>query len=108
MAEGYLFTYNPSTGTFDYFVEKFSDIDYSNVSSTTLYTRDANLVIGHDGYVYGTVHADISSTTGRLFRNHPTTKNITLLTNNAGYGSEADEFGNLYYYYENNLKRYAY
>ncbi|GGD52408.1 hypothetical protein [Paenibacillus nasutitermitis] len=95
MAEGYLFVFDPATNSFDSFQQKFTDVSYNgNV------WRDAELLLSKSGQVFGTIKNKY------LFR-IDASKNIITLVNNGANRITEDEFGNLYYFYGTELKRYT-
>jgi hypothetical protein len=100
-AEGYLFVFNPSTNLFEYCVQKFSDVNYQDVSDTNLHTRDADMVIGKNGALWGTIHNT------RLFTVDPSTKAVTVIRDDLGTQLIQDDFGNLYMIHDINLYRWA-
>ncbi|NQX60154.1 carbohydrate binding domain-containing protein [Paenibacillus qinlingensis] len=103
MAEGYLFIFNPTTNTFDYFQEKFADVDYNGegtwVDATLLtVSKDPN-------YVYGTIRGTY------LFKINRSTKAVTTISSSGAYFLAADGYENLYYVLpggHTELVRYAY
>ncbi len=103
MAEGYLFIYNPSTGTFVYNSNLFPSVSYAPSASSTV-IADATLILGKDGYVYGVIKGTY------LFKIHPTTKVVTTIesTANGKVRLIEDEFRNLYYIGGTDIFRYAF
>lgn len=98
MDEGYLFIYNPSTGTIEYCQEKFPGISYP---SDGIVYSDAALLVGKDGNVYGTI-------AGRLFKIDVTTKTVTTLLSSGASRLTQDSAGFLYYINGTDLKRYSF
>ena len=88
---GTLFIYDPSSGEVIYQDEKFPDAGGQ--------WRDASLVIGKDGLVYGTM-------SGKLFSIHPDDKTLTVMRNQAAWLSR-DNMGNLYFVTNNELWRHV-
>ncbi|WP_127581566.1 hypothetical protein [Paenibacillus koleovorans] len=103
MAEGYLFIYNPSTGTFAYNSNLFPSVTYNPTAASTI-ILDASLVNAKDGYVYGVIKGTY------FFKIHPTTKAVTTLesTANGKVRLIEDEFRNLYYIGGTDIYRYAF
>ncbi|MFC3771319.1 carbohydrate binding domain-containing protein [Paenibacillus sp. GCM10012303] len=96
MAEGYLFVFNPATNTFEYFQQKFSDVNYGSGHVW----RDAKLLLTKSGIVFGTIKNKY------LFRIDSSKNVVTILSTGAARLTE-DDFGNLYYITGTNLKRYV-
>ncbi|MFK7694373.1 hypothetical protein [Paenibacillus sp. HJGM_3] len=69
IAEGFLFAYNPHTSSFEWYEHALPEIRYV----TGAIWRDAYLLAGSDGFIYGTSRA------GLLFRIHPIDKKVTVL-----------------------------
>ncbi|GGD82545.1 hypothetical protein [Paenibacillus nasutitermitis] len=103
MAEGYLFIYNPTTGTFVYNSNIFPTVTYGPTASSGI-VLDASLVNGKDGYVYGVIKGTY------FFKIHPTTKAVTTIesTANSKVRLIEDEFRNLYYISGTDIFRYAF
>jgi hypothetical protein len=100
-AEGYLFVFNPSTNAFEYCVQKLTDVNYQNVDATTLFTRDADMVIGKDGNLWGSIRNT------RMFKVDPAAKVVTPVRDDMGTQMIQDDFGNLYMINDIHLLRWA-
>lgn len=100
-AEGYFFIYNTKTSTFDTFEHTFPDVVYPPPVAQSGVNRDAKMLIGQGGHMYGTIH-------GRLFKIDKDSHQVTVLLENAGSYLAKDEFGNLYFTVNSRLLRYAF
>ncbi|WP_127582925.1 hypothetical protein [Paenibacillus koleovorans] len=102
-AEGYLFVFNPTTNSFDYFTQKFSGVNYGGAG---VWTDATLLTVSKDpNYVYGTIQGTY------LFKINRSTKAVTNISSSGGaYYLTTDEYENLYYVPTNHtqLKRYAF
>jgi hypothetical protein len=88
VAEGYLFTYDPSVRSITWRNLVFPEImDYGKH-----YWRDAHLVTAKDGYLYGTIRL-----AGSFFRIDPASKQITVLDDTGAFLLCEDDAGCLYY-----------
>jgi len=102
MVEGWLVIYDPATNKFDYQANLFPSIVY-NPTASSVVARDAALITGKDGWVYGTIKGNT------LFKLDPATKAMTVITStNGGTGLAEDAFRNLYYFNGTNLRRYSF
>ncbi|WJH36550.1 hypothetical protein N6H14_12805 [Paenibacillus sp. CC-CFT747] len=99
MAEGYLFTYDPSVRAVTWKTLAFPEI----MSYGKHYWRDAHLLQAEDGYIYGTVRLAEA-----LFRVDPATKEITVLDRSGAFLLCDGGNGSLYYSdAASRLKRYS-
>ncbi|RAV19708.1 immunoglobulin-like domain-containing protein [Paenibacillus contaminans] len=99
MCEGYVFVYDPATGTIVYNENLFPEINYAEKINPVLY--GGQLIAGDDGYMYG-------NTTGKFFRIHPVTKQKEILRSSSSSFIEKDDLGNMYYSDSKGVWRYAY
>jgi hypothetical protein len=99
MAEGYLFSYNPASESFVTFERLFPEVD----NSKKAVWRDAALLFGKDGALYGTIHDRY------LFRYEPDTSQCTLLVEDGAKFLAQDRLGRLYYSdSKTRLRRYTF
>ncbi len=99
-AEGYLFVFNPENHAFEYFDEKFPDVQHPGGTY-----RDADLVtVDKDpSSVYGTIGNKY------LFKINKTEKTVTILKSDGADMLTADHNGNLYYKHnDRELWRYSF
>lgn len=99
-AEGYLFVFNPANDSFDYFGQKFTDVNYAGGTY-----RDADLVtVGKDSNsLYGTIGNKY------LFKINKSDKEVTIMQSSGADMLTADHDGNLYYRKnDTGLWRYAF
>ncbi|MEF3303148.1 hypothetical protein [Paenibacillus sp. GYB003] len=99
-AEGYLFIFNPADRTFEYFEEKFPDVQYAGGTY-----RDADLVtVEKDpNSVYGTIGSKY------LFKINKSDQAVTILRSDGADMLTADPLGNLYYKHnDRELWRYSF
>ncbi len=100
MAEGYLFIFDPESQTFEYFEEKFPDVQHPEGTY-----RDADLVIvdKDPNSIYGTIGNKY------LFKINKDDKAITIIKSDGADMLTADRDGNLYYKHnDTELWRYSF
>ncbi|MBA2894647.1 hypothetical protein HNR30_006019 [Nonomuraea soli] len=98
MSGGWLFVFDPATGTYPTVKRVLADPDYVNNQGRAF--RDA-VLLEVDGAVYGTLG-------DQLFRIDKASKTLTVLHTVAGMdGLTADRYGHLYYKAGERLYRYA-
>jgi hypothetical protein len=92
MADGKLFKYEIESGNFD-----FIEI----VPAISGRFKNAKLLFGHDGNIYGTVE-------GILFKANPDTLDVTILKKEGAHDLAIDKYGNLYFRHEADMWKYHY
>lgn len=99
MAEGYLFAYDPADESFELCERLFPDINFSKKAVW----RDAALLIGKDGTLYGTIEGS------KLFRYEPGTRKMSLLIEDGAKFLAQDHQGRLYFSdSKTRLRRYTF
>ncbi|MDF2670203.1 MAG: hypothetical protein K0R67_2509 [Paenibacillus sp.] len=97
LAEGNLFIYSPSQQQIIYNQLKFSNVSYTGATYS-----DATMLMGKDGNIYLKIR-------NAMHKINPATKavtNISVGTNIRGLAQ--DDFGNMYFYWQENLYRYSF
>jgi hypothetical protein len=102
LSEGYVFAFNPTTNTFDYHAQKFTDVNYATGSQIT---QDGSLVPGRPGsnLIFGTIK-------NHFFKIDTSTNTVTTIYNgvNDFRNATSDGYGNIYFKMNNDLFRWAY